>query len=70
MSPSIFEIAKEGITGLCVEPPLTISLSLPKVCKPPITSAKVKPTLHNQYDAITIQFTDRILSNTLSKIIV
>lgn len=47
MPPSISETTKKDVTRLRIEATLTIGLSLPKVCKPSITSVEIKPTLHN-----------------------
>ena len=46
--PSVVEMTKKDITRLGIEAALTISFSLPEVCKPTIPGVKVKPTLYNK----------------------
>lgn len=48
MSPPIFKLTEENFTRLCIEPTLTICLSLPEVCKPSITRVEIKPALKDK----------------------
>lgn len=52
MSPSILEMTKKDITRLGIEAAFAISLSLPEVCKPSISSVKIKPTLYDKGDGV------------------
>lgn len=54
MSPSILEMTKKDITRLGIEAAFAISLSLPEVCKPSISSVKIKPTLNDKGDGVRI----------------
>lgn len=45
MTPTILKITKEDAPIIGVESCLSISFSLPKVCKPTVTSTKIEPAL-------------------------
>jgi hypothetical protein len=45
MAPSILKIAKEYAPILGIKSSLAISLTLPKICIPTVTTVKVVPTL-------------------------
>lgn len=46
MAPSISEMAKEDTPIIGIKSTLTISLALPKICKPAVTAVKIVPALH------------------------
>ena len=48
MSPSIFEMSKEYLTWLWIEPSFTAGISFPEICKPSITFVEIKPPLQGK----------------------
>lgn len=63
MTPSILEMTKYNITRLWVEATFSISLSLPEVCKPPISCVKIKPALTTHLGIVSAQWKAHVKQN-------